>query len=499
MMLAQGAQASARVCGAHHARATPARASFRPRAVRARRHQQLARCAQDGAGTQLAAAQQLDAAAATMARLRSDLPFVVTRELVAEEVKYSFLAPLVTLSGRGDYLRVMSHWRQTVPQSLGSGWKVSRPRRAHTRCSRAAHTLKRARAVCGPLTRAAVSLHPQWEAVRVFQPDARTLVVRWRMTWTQTLFGLPLWQELPQVQNDDGAVSVSVARMVDSLKSAEKSLELGLSEVDASSAAAAALNDALRSLREGVQQSQALASEVKAAEAAVESLPGAGWLLTDEAKSEQVRAELAAMREDATSRVTGSSTFVLDADGRVVSHADMLDFDDVLSRATLDGMMQPEAPSSRVAATSTAASREAAAQEEREKEVATSKADALFQLCIALQLPESGSWQWRLDVIRQLLWESFIRDEDTDDEVRIAMTREDFDELVTLIIAAVTFVLVASTSYLAYWLVFVAPELPAQLSQFSNLAPGENAMRDDKWMSSLVSSLSNALQPSLFR
>ena len=352
----------------------------------------------------------------------------------------------------------------------------------------------------------------QWEALRVFQPDARTLVVRWRMSWTPTLFGMPLWLEEPQQQprlwleepqlqpqpgSADGAVSVVVASLVDSLKSAEKSLERGLSEVDATSSAAAALNDALRNLRDGVQQSQALASEVLAAEAAVESLPGAGWLLKDDAQAAKVRDELAAMREEATSRVTGSSTFVLDADGRVVSHADMLDFDDALSRSALENVLQQDAMSSGSAAS---ASREVAAQEERAREAATIKADALFQLCIAMQLPECSSWQWRLDVIRQLLWEAFIRDEDTDDEMRIAITREDFDELVTLIIAAITFVLVASTSYLAYWLVFVAPELPAQISQFSDLKPAQDALRgDNRWMSSMVSSLSNALQPSLFR
>jgi hypothetical protein len=341
----------------------------------------------------------------------------------------------------------------------------------------------------------------QWEAVRVFQPDARTLVVRWRMSWTPTLFGMPLWleepAEQPQPESADVAVSVVVARLVDSLKSAEKSLERGLSEVDASSSAAAALNDALRNLRDGVQQSQSLASEVLAAEAAVENLPGAGWLLKDDVQAAKVRAELAAMREETTSRVTGSSTFVLDAEGRVISHADMLDFDDVLSRSALDSVLQQEATSSGAEA---AASREAAVQEEREREAATSKADALFQLCIAMQLPECSPWQWRLDVIRQLLWEAFIRDEDTDDEMRIAITREDFDELVTLIIAAITFVLVASTSYLAYWLVFVAPELPAQISQFSDLKPAQDALRgDNRWMSSAMSSLSNALQPSLFR
>lgn len=328
------------------------------------------------------------------------------------------------------------------------------------------------------------------------------------MTWIQSLFGAPLWAEqpllpgAPQAADDEPAVSVSVSRLVDSLKSSEKALERGLAELDASSAASAALNDALRSLREGVQQSQALASEVAAAEAAVESLPGAGWMSSaglqkDDPEAAKLRAELAALREDATSRVTGSSTFILDADGRVISHADMLDFDDFMSTsAALDTMMQDRNAAS-------AAGQEAAAQEELAMRTSASKADALFQLCVAMRLPECGSWEWRLDVTRQLLWEFFIRDEDTDDEMRISITREDFDELVTLVILGSAFFVFASTSYLAYWLVFVAPELPAQLSQFSGLAPdggdGLAPLRSSGSMTSWLSSLSSALQPSLFR
>ena len=349
---------------------------------------------------------------------------------------------------------------------------------------------------------------PQWEIVRVFQPDARTLVVRWRMQWIPGMFGAAFWGEQLKAgapaapgADDDGTVSVSVARLVESLKSAEKSLERGLSEVDAASTASAALNDALRSLREGVQQSQALASEVAAAEA-VESLPSAGWLsapVNDTPKNAKLRAELEALREDATSRVTGSSTFVLDADGLVVSHADTLDFDDAPSTSELEAMLErQEQAASRASAALAAAAQEAAAREERLLQRAASTADAQFQLCMAMKLPECGSWQWRLDVIRQLLWESFIRDEDTDDEMRISITREDFDELVNLVLAATAFAVFASTSYLAYWLVFIAPELPAQLSQFSELAPGDEglaAMGNGRWLSSL----SSALQPSLFR
>jgi hypothetical protein len=50
-------------------------------------------------------------------------------------------------------------------------------------------------------------------------------------------------------------------------------------------------------------------------------------------------------------------------------------------------------------------------------------------------------------------------------------------------------------------LVFVAPELPAQLSQFSKLAPADDglaALRSGG-LSSWMTSLSSALQPSLFR
>lgn len=278
--------------------------------------------------------------------------------------------------------------------------------------------------------------------------------------------------------------TVSVARLVQSLSAAEKSFELGLSALDASStppSASAALRDGLRSLREGVQQSQALASEVATAEAAVDR---PGWLSGLIQDDPQLLAEWAAMQEEATSRVTGSSTFVLDAEGLVISHADTLDLDE--SQQWLEAA---------------ARELEAADSQDRAMREVSNRAGAVLSLCLAMRLPERGSWEWRLDVVRQLLWESYIRDEDTDDEMRISVTREDFDELVTLVIAGITFVALASTSYLAYWLVFVAPELPAQLAKFSDLAPADDlaALRSGQWMSSWMATLSGALQPSLFR
>jgi len=151
MLRAAAAAGSVRV-GAPRARGAPALASLRLRVGRARRCLP-ARCAQEGVGTQLAAGAQLDAAAAAVAAIRSKLPYIDARELVGENVKYSFVTPLVTLSGSGEYLRVMSHWRQTVPERLGVGWKVRHPLRAF--CAAAACTLKMTRAPRrAPLTRA---------------------------------------------------------------------------------------------------------------------------------------------------------------------------------------------------------------------------------------------------------------------------------------------------------------------------------------------------------
>jgi len=116
--------------GAPNARPAPVVANSRLRGVRTRRR--LACCAQleegVGAGTQKLGGVQLDAAAATVARLRTLLPYPVARELIGADVKYSFLSPLVSVSGRGDYVRVMEHWKRTVPGCVGDGWKVSRLR-----------------------------------------------------------------------------------------------------------------------------------------------------------------------------------------------------------------------------------------------------------------------------------------------------------------------------------------------------------------------------------
>jgi hypothetical protein len=201
-------------------------------------------------------------------------------------------------------------------------------------------------------------------------------------------------------------VSVSVARLVDSLKSAKTSLEQGLLWwKNTASSASAALNDALRSLREGVQAiAGAGLQAIQLAEAAVEGLPGAGWLPAPGRRTTQslprceqswlhcVRkprhGSLAARRLCSTRTGLSSVTqtcLTLTACCRA-------------RRSTIPGAGRQAL--SRAAAAQTAATREVASREERTKQAT---ADALFQLCLACSRLSAAPWQWRLDVMRQLL------------------------------------------------------------------------------------------------
>jgi hypothetical protein len=212
---------------------------------------------------------------------------------------------------------------------------------------------------------------------------------------------------------------VSVVRLTDRLKAAEVLLVRGMAGLEGAAvpeAASAALADALRDLRLGVAESQALAAEVQAAEAedAAEEAASRGWLgallLESSTQNAAFDAEMSALREELTSRITGSSTFVLDAEGRVTSHVDALDFDAALAGAPLTAQLEGQSKDAQLGS----------AAEERAMRVSAAQADAIFQFCVAHRLPSNGSWTWRFDVVRQLMWEAFLRDEDMDDEARPA-------------------------------------------------------------------------------
>jgi hypothetical protein len=165
------------------------------------------------------ASSSLDAAAATVALLRTELPFPATRDLVGENVKYSFLSPLVTLDGKSQYFDAMAYWRAELPRRLGDGWRVRPPMHACYMLPRGRVGRGRSRAHCARYLRRnrrtpSFRTHPlhttQWETSRVFQPDARTLVVRWRMQWTARPLGFSQWplEEAPPPPAAGGVAKV---------------------------------------------------------------------------------------------------------------------------------------------------------------------------------------------------------------------------------------------------------------------------------------------------
>jgi hypothetical protein len=425
-----------------------------------------------------AGASSLDAAAATVALLRSELPFPITRDVLGENVKYSFLSPLVSLDGQSDYLEAMAYWRAELPR-LGDGWRVRRrpvhaaggqmrarargvrcfalrpnlppehrvfarpalapfhavgdvarvpARRAHAGGA-LAHAVDRAAARLQPVAGgcgAACSWHRRQGVHVVWCGCASAERIADLRCWRALLPPSPPHPtRAPQpagvvAVEEDEAASASVVRLTDRLKAAEGQLVRGMAGLEGApvpEAASAALADALRDLRLGVAESQALAAEVQAAEAedAAAEAASQGWLgallVESSTQTAAFDADMAALREELTSRVTGSSTFILDAAGRVISHVDAVDFDDALPGpgAPLTAPLEGQSKDAQAAG---------AAAEERAMRMSAAQADAIFQFCVAHRLPSSSSWTWRFDVVRQLMWEAFMRDTDIDDEVR---------------------------------------------------------------------------------
>ena len=108
--------------------ALPCRAQ---RAAHPRRHCVCA-CASEsstGEGAASGTAQggrALDAAAATFALLRAELPYVgpAVAAKVADRVVYSYAGGLHSCRGKEAYLALHQHWRNQVPAKLGTSWKV---------------------------------------------------------------------------------------------------------------------------------------------------------------------------------------------------------------------------------------------------------------------------------------------------------------------------------------------------------------------------------------
>ena len=303
----------------------------------------------------------------------------------------------------------------------------------------------------------------QWELVRSAQTDSRTLVLRWRVTWraevpSWTLVGVALDEEemaASSSKEEEELPSVNVIALTRRLEAAERSLRSAQAALqrDAPKAAAvsAALDESLRQLREGLAKSKALLQEVKQAEA-----DHAGWFSDagDAVSEARMKASLASLRERLTCTVNGTSTYTLDASGRLVSHVEAPDFEEGAPGASSPSPAPPASWSDDEFPPMTPEERTSAA------------ADALFTYCLAHQPAEGFNvWSWRWSVTKCFLWENFSRDASVDDDIRMQLPRDEFDDMVSGLAISAAFTASICILVFSYWALALAPQLPEQLQQ----------------------------------
>jgi hypothetical protein len=332
--------------------------------------------------------------------------------------------------------------------------------------------------------------------VRSAQTDSRTLVLRWRVTWraevpSWTLVGVALDEEETAQSSqaeEEELPSVSVTALTRRLEAAVTSLRSAQAALqrDAPNAAAvsAALDESLRQLREGLSKSKALLQEVKQAEA-----DHAGWFpdAGDAVSEARMKASLASLRERLTCTVNGTTTYTLDASGRLVSHVEAPDFEEGAPGAKSpstpaswsDDEFPPMTPDERTSAA----------------------ADALFTYCLAHQPAEGFNvWSWRWSVTKCFLWENFSRDASVDDDIRMQLPREEFEDMVSGLAISAGFTASVCLLVFSYWALALAPQLPEQLQQAGvPSAANQAAAALPQALSDATATLISALRgPSLF-
>jgi hypothetical protein len=276
--------------------------------------------------------------------------------------------------------------------------------------------------------------------------------------------------------NDTPSVSVSaLTRRLEAVKAALQTAQTSLQrEAAGASDTSAALADALAQLEVGLTAALALRDEVEAAEMEA----SLGWFLDaygvaepgdlpgDNAEA-RVAVGLAKLKERLTSTVCGTSTLTLDAEGRLISHVDTLDFDAAAADASADQLAtesDSQAPQ-RVKGGAVSTSNASEFPNMTEEDRATAAADALFVLCLAHQPADTNGWVWRWVVTKHMLWETFTRDSTVDDDIRMQLPREEFDDLVSSMLLSATLGGAICLAVFSYWALFMAPQLPAQLQE----------------------------------
>lgn len=172
--------------------------------------------------------------------------------------------------------------------------------------------------------------------LRCFQPDARTLVVRWSVSW-DSVPGCD-WAALEADAAAAQSAEERLASLCTSLVAARDQLLLAQRQ-----APSQPLGAALASLEAGLAEAERLRA---AAAAATRALPrqwglsppptddyGSGFAPAAAPPGSAASAALAALRASLTLCVRGSTTLQLDGDGRLEAHTESLDFTPVTESA----------------------------------------------------------------------------------------------------------------------------------------------------------------------
>ena len=83
----------------------------------------------------------------------------------------------------------------------------------------------------------------------------------------------------------------------------------------------------------------------------------------------------------------------------------------------------------------------------------------IFSYYEATKLPDEGEFQWRLQVLRYMMWESFQRDAETDEETRLMTDKESFESTVNIALVIIAVCVTAVPVWLLHYILVDIPRL----------------------------------------
>mmetsp|Transcript_20468 Transcript_20468/g.39183 ORF Transcript_20468/g.39183 Transcript_20468/m.39183 type:complete len:494 (-) Transcript_20468:186-1667(-) len=379
---------------------------------------------------------------ATMARLRSSLPWIVSEEIVAEEA--CFKNAVRRLDGKQEYLATMAEWSVKVPKALGKQFK--------------------------------------YEVVNCVRPEPRVLVTRWKMRWCVLPMIGDLYAELQEMEDEQKRRAERLAHLsaevnttfsgsnfttwtsfseaynmrfkigMTELISASKQLELAKGR-------GAEVDEAEKSVREAQKQlaiawammDQWQASVASGAapapiptdlpaapsQAAGQTAVPAGPAPSDESPHRHMnntshveqRTELP-MRE-----LWGSTTIRLNADGLICFHEERFDYNPQLSKDVL--------------------------HEFGDDDHLTIVFQALYDYLSTTPPPSTNSLVWQYKMGMHCIYEYLLNSEVSDS--MNGVSREQVETIINTTVVGTVFLVTFGVGYTFYFLVFVLPNILSQV------------------------------------